>query len=120
MTSTRHVSTRCQLSGTKTLCFPAFPLSNRDAHFSRLVKNKSFTPRILSPAAQRPQRLILLPFTPDWPWQLNRNITPWYPTARLYRQAKPGDWLEVIARIAADLPSVVARDAAAQPLRNLL
>ena len=63
---------------------------------------------------------ILLPFTPDWPWQLNRNITPWYPTARLYRQAKPGDWLEVIARIATDLPSVVARDAAAQPLRNLL
>jgi hypothetical protein len=63
---------------------------------------------------------ILLPFTPDWPWQLNRNITPWYPTARLYRQAKPGGWLEVIARIAADLPSVVARDAPAQPLRNLL
>jgi Flp pilus assembly protein TadD len=63
---------------------------------------------------------ILLPFTPDWPWQLNRNITPWYPTARLYRQAKPGDWLEVIARIAADLPSVVARDAPAPPLRNLL
>ena len=63
---------------------------------------------------------ILLPFTPDWPWQLGRNITPWYPTARLYRQAKPGDWLEVVARITADLPSVVARDAAAQPLRNLM
>jgi hypothetical protein len=63
---------------------------------------------------------ILLTFTPDWPWQLNRNITPWYPTARLYRQTKPGDWLEVIARIAADLPSVVARDAPAQPLRSLM
>jgi hypothetical protein len=63
---------------------------------------------------------ILLPFTPDWPWQLGRNITPWYPTARLYRQAKPGDWLEVVARIVADLPSVVARDAPSQPLRHLM
>jgi ADP-heptose:LPS heptosyltransferase len=63
---------------------------------------------------------ILLPFTPDWPWQLGRNTTSWYPTARLYRQAKPGDWPEVIAKVAADLPSLVARETSAQPLRNLL
>jgi hypothetical protein len=64
---------------------------------------------------------ILLPFTPDWSWQLSRNTTPWYPTARLYRQAKPDDWDEVIARVAADLPSVLARDnAPAAPVRNLL
>jgi tetratricopeptide (TPR) repeat protein len=64
---------------------------------------------------------ILLPFTPDWSWQLSRNTTPWYPTARLYRQVKPDDWDEVIARVAADLPSVLARDnAPAAPVRNLL
>ena len=63
---------------------------------------------------------ILLPFTPDWPWQLGRNTTSWYPTARLYRQAKPGDWHDVIAKVAADLPSLVARETSAQPLRNLL
>jgi TPR repeat/Tetratricopeptide repeat len=64
---------------------------------------------------------ILLPFTPDWGWQLSRNTTPWYPTARLYRQTRPGDWAGVIAQVAAELPSVLARDnAPAAPVRSLL
>jgi tetratricopeptide (TPR) repeat protein len=64
---------------------------------------------------------VLLAFTPDWPWQLGRNTSTWYPTARLYRQIKPGQWGEVVARLAADLPAAIARDAApAQPVRNLL
>jgi Flp pilus assembly protein TadD len=35
---------------------------------------------------------ILLPFVPDWRWQLERCDSPWYPTARLFRQPKAGDW----------------------------
>jgi hypothetical protein len=35
---------------------------------------------------------ILLPFAPDWRWLLNREDTPWYPSARLFRQTAPGDW----------------------------
>ncbi|NEP82148.1 MAG: hypothetical protein F6K39_30795, partial [Okeania sp. SIO3B3] len=31
---------------------------------------------------------ILLPFVPDWRWLLDRNDSPWYPTARLFRQPK--------------------------------
>lgn len=34
----------------------------------------------------------LLPFCPDWRWQLDRADSPWYPTMRLFRQPTPGDW----------------------------
>ena len=56
----------------------------------------------LSGALGRPT-WVLLPFTPDWRWMLDRDDCPWYPTAKLYRQKAAGDWNEVFARIAADL-----------------
>jgi len=46
---------------------------------------------------------VLLPFTPDWRWLLDRDDSPWYPTAKLYRQKAVGDWNEVFARVATDL-----------------
>jgi tetratricopeptide (TPR) repeat protein len=46
---------------------------------------------------------VLLPFNPDWRWLLDRDDSPWYPTARLYRQKTVGDWNAVFARVAADL-----------------
>ena len=52
---------------------------------------------------------ILLPHTPDWRWLLGRNTSTWYPTARLFRQAAPGDWDEVTGRVAAELEVLVAR-----------
>jgi len=42
---------------------------------------------------------ILLPYSPDWRWMLGREDSPWYPTARLIRQAAPGDWTPVVARV---------------------
>jgi len=42
---------------------------------------------------------VLLPFMPDWRWLLDRNDSPWYPTARLFRQTRPGDWQPVLAAI---------------------
>ncbi len=36
--------------------------------------------------------LVLLPFAGDWRWMQERNDTPWYPTVRLMRQPRPGDW----------------------------
>ena len=39
----------------------------------------------------------------DWRWMLERSDSPWYPSLKLYRQAKPGDWAPVIAAAAADL-----------------
>jgi tetratricopeptide (TPR) repeat protein len=47
---------------------------------------------------------ILLPFNPhDWRWMLDREDSPWYPTARLFRQPAPGDWASVIRRVSEEL-----------------
>ena len=43
---------------------------------------------------------IMLPFSADWRWLVGRNDTPWYPTARLFRQRQPGDWNSVVAAVA--------------------
>lgn len=49
---------------------------------------------------------ILLPYSPDWRWQLNRNDSPWYPTARLFRQAAIGDWSSVLREVKLALQSL--------------
>lgn len=46
---------------------------------------------------------ILLPFKPDWRWLLDRPESVWYPTARLYRQNKRGEWGNVFESIRDDL-----------------
>ncbi len=42
---------------------------------------------------------ILLPAVPDWRWLLTGDRTPWYPTARLFRQPKIGDWSGLFDRL---------------------
>ena len=49
-----------------------------------------------------------LPIVPDWRWMLARSDTPWYPTMRLFRQARGGDWSELFHRMAEALASQVA------------
>jgi hypothetical protein len=46
---------------------------------------------------------ILLPFSADWRWLLDREDSPWYPTARLFRQQAHGDWEYVVRRVAQEL-----------------
>ena len=46
---------------------------------------------------------ILLPSNPDWRWMLDRNDSPWYPTARLFRQPPFGDWSSVLDDVAGQL-----------------
>ena len=46
---------------------------------------------------------ILLPFSADWRWMLEREDSPWYPTARLFRQPAPDDWTSVIASMRDEL-----------------
>ena len=46
---------------------------------------------------------VLVPFAPDWRWMLDGKITPWYPSARVFRQSDLADWNAVIARVAAAL-----------------
>jgi tetratricopeptide (TPR) repeat protein len=42
---------------------------------------------------------VLLPFAPDWRWLLGREDSPWYPTMRLFRQPKRGDWQSVVQSV---------------------
>src|SRR5262249_38671133 len=46
---------------------------------------------------------ILLPYLPDWRWLLDRNTSPWYPTARLFRQDQTRAWDGVVRRLRAAL-----------------
>ena len=43
---------------------------------------------------------VLLPFSADWRWLRDRSDSPWYPTARLFRQPAPGDWQSVVRQVA--------------------
>ena len=46
---------------------------------------------------------LMVPFSPDFRWLLKREDSPWYPSLRLFRQQRLGDWEGVIARIGAAL-----------------
>lgn len=46
---------------------------------------------------------IMLPYAPDWRWRLGTETTPWYPSARLFRQDIRRDWSTVIAQVADSL-----------------
>jgi len=46
---------------------------------------------------------VMLPFVADWRWHVDRDDCPWYPSARLFRQPKFGDWATVMSRVVAHL-----------------
>jgi len=49
----------------------------------------------------------LLPFNADWRWLTERHDSPWYPSARLFRQREIGNWAEVIDRVRRELDGVI-------------
>ena len=52
---------------------------------------------------------LLLPAPCDWRWMTDRNDSPWYPTMRLFRQERSGEWQPVIAAVAARLSQPTQR-----------
>jgi hypothetical protein len=46
---------------------------------------------------------IALAYMPEWRWLRDRDDSPWYPTARLFRQSRPGEWNELFERMAREL-----------------
>ena len=52
---------------------------------------------------------ILIDAAPEWRWMLESPTTPWYPSARLFRQRRVGEWAPVFERMAAELQELVAR-----------
>jgi Flp pilus assembly protein TadD len=55
---------------------------------------------------------LALQFVPEWRWLLDRADSPWYPTMRLFRQPRPGNWAGVFAQMAAQLGSAASAGAA--------
>jgi tetratricopeptide (TPR) repeat protein/ADP-heptose:LPS heptosyltransferase len=52
---------------------------------------------------------VLINNSPDWRWLLEREDSPWYPTARLFRQSTEGNWQEVVTRVEGELRELVTR-----------
>ncbi|HEY3679367.1 MAG TPA: glycosyltransferase family 9 protein, partial [Bradyrhizobium sp.] len=52
---------------------------------------------------------LLLPYTPDWRWLLDRDDSPWYPTVKLFRQGKDRDYARVIDRVRTELAALASR-----------
>jgi hypothetical protein len=50
-------------------------------------------------------------FDTCWRWLLERSDSPWYPTLRLFRQERPGDWDGVVERVRGELHRVAGRPA---------
>jgi hypothetical protein len=59
---------------------------------------------------------IMLAHEPDWRWLAGRTDSPWYPTARLFRQARFNDWAGVAHDVAAALATLAADHAAGDAL----
>ena len=55
----------------------------------------------------------LLAFVPDWRWMLDRDDSPWYPSLRLFRQPRPGDWPAVADLVRVELARRAGSQAAA-------
>ncbi|MDR3627622.1 MAG: tetratricopeptide repeat protein [Ignavibacteriaceae bacterium] len=50
---------------------------------------------------------VLLPYHSDWRWLLNKQDSSWYPTMKLFRQSKPGEWGEVFSTVANELKKML-------------
>jgi hypothetical protein len=50
---------------------------------------------------------VALGVSSDWRWLADRDDSPWYPTMRLFRQSRPGDWDGVFRRIEEELANIV-------------
>ena len=72
-----------------------------------LVVSIDNTTAHLAAALGRPT-WVLLHHAPSWRWHLERSDSPWYPTARLFRQPGPGDWQEPLVGLRSALLDLLA------------
>jgi hypothetical protein len=56
---------------------------------------------------------VLLSKSSDWRWLLDREDSPWYPTARLFRQSTLGNWQDLVTVVERELRELVGRTAVA-------
>ncbi|MBF0128219.1 MAG: pilus assembly protein PilF, partial [Magnetococcales bacterium] len=73
------------------------------AHLDLVITIDSAVAHLAGALGKRCWILLATPKT-DWRWQLDRADSPWYPeTTRLFRQSRPGDWSEVVSRVAQEM-----------------
>jgi hypothetical protein len=58
---------------------------------------------------------ILLCWAPDWRWLIERDDSPWYPSARLFRQSAARNWESVLVQVRLHLESLLAQRRGAPP-----
>jgi len=88
------VGVRCFPGGVATFADTAALVANLD-----VVTSVDTATAHLSAALGKPTWIMLNNYAPCWRWLLNRDDTPWYATARLFRQPQMGDWASVVERI---------------------
>jgi len=84
----------CFPGGVATFADTAALVSNLD-----VVVSVDTATAHLAAALGKPTWVMLNNYAPCWRWLLNRDDTPWYATARLFRQPKIGDWATVVEKI---------------------
>ena len=52
---------------------------------------------------------MLLHFLGEWRWMDSRKLSPWYPTLRIFRQEKSGDWSDIVTQASQGLRALVTR-----------
>ena len=100
---------RTPFAGRMALLPEEIPLEDTAAIISELDLVISVDTGIahLAGALARPL-WVLLPFAPGWRWLLGSDTSPWYPTARLFRQTEPRAWPGVVARVRGALESLAS------------
>jgi tetratricopeptide (TPR) repeat protein len=97
------VSANAPIPGLDITCFPDGPVDFDDtaaliAELDLLVSVDTSVAH-LGGALGAPTWLLLSRVT-DWRWYLEQETSPWYPSMRLFRQRRYGDWEEVLGRVA--------------------
>jgi hypothetical protein len=85
---------RCFPGGVNSFADTAALVANLD-----VVVSVDTATAHLAAALGKPTWIMLNNYAPCWRWLLNRDDTPWYATARLFRQPVIGDWATVVERI---------------------
>lgn len=70
----------------------------------------------LAGALGRPAIVLLKAVGADWRWLYQREDSIWYPSLHLFRQSKPGDWAELLERVAAEVQNRAATAAGISPV----
>jgi len=52
---------------------------------------------------------LLLPYSTDWRWIVDRTDTPWYPTMKIFKQKTPFDWESVMKEVVTELENIVSK-----------